>query len=52
MASVPQAVNVHSTSQMTDNLSRNEILGWVNQCLDGSYTKIEELCTGKLFGFS
>ncbi|OON21843.1 hypothetical protein X801_02254, partial [Opisthorchis viverrini] len=43
-----QAVNVHSTSQMTDNLSRHEILQWINQCLDSNYGKIEELCTGTL----
>ncbi|VDP29772.1 unnamed protein product [Echinostoma caproni] len=42
-----QAVNVHSTSQMTDNLSRNEFLQWINNCLDANYGKIEELCTGK-----
>ncbi|GAA48383.1 microtubule-associated protein RP/EB family [Clonorchis sinensis] len=44
-----QAVNVHSTSQMTDNLSRHEILQWINQCLDSSYGKIEELCTGAAY---
>lgn len=49
MAGVPQAVNVHSTNQMTDNLSRNEILQWVNHCLDSNYGKIEELCTGAAY---
>ncbi|CAH8873739.1 unnamed protein product [Trichobilharzia szidati] len=49
MAAVPQAVNVYSTSQMTDNLSRNEILQWVNHCLDSNYGKIEELCTGAAY---
>ncbi|TGZ72453.1 hypothetical protein CRM22_002073 [Opisthorchis felineus] len=44
-----QAVNVHSTSQMTDNLSRHEILQWINQCLDSNYGKIEELCTGAAY---
>ncbi|KAK4474786.1 hypothetical protein MN116_001906 [Schistosoma mekongi] len=49
MAGIPQAVNVHSTSQMTDNLSRNEILQWVNHCLDSCYSKVEELCTGAAY---
>ncbi|CAL8076224.1 unnamed protein product [Calicophoron daubneyi] len=49
MSGVPQAVNVHSTSQMTDNLSRNEILQWINCCLDASYGKIEELCNGAAY---
>lgn len=49
MAAAPQAVNVHSTSQMTDNLSRNDILQWINCCLDSSYGKIEELCNGAAY---
>ncbi|KAF8562248.1 hypothetical protein P879_09397 [Paragonimus westermani] len=49
MTSAQQAVNVHSTSQMTDNLSRNDILQWINCCLDSNYGKIEELCTGAAY---
>ncbi|KAF5394276.1 Microtubule-associated protein RP/EB family member 1 [Paragonimus heterotremus] len=49
MSSAQQAVNVHSTSQMTDNLSRNDILQWINCCLDSNYGKIEELCTGAAY---
>ncbi|CAH8674780.1 Microtubule-associated protein RP/EB member 2 [Schistosoma haematobium] len=49
MAGIPQAVNVHSTSQMTDNLSRNEIIQWVNHCLNSSYGKVEELCSGAAY---
>ncbi|CAH8646016.1 unnamed protein product [Heterobilharzia americana] len=48
MADAQQAVNVHSTSQMTDNISRNDILIWVNKSLRTGYCKVEELCTGTL----
>jgi hypothetical protein len=41
------AVNVYSTSCTQDNLSRHDILTWVNDSLQTSYGKIEELCTGK-----
>ena len=41
------AVNVYHTSVTTDNLSRNEILQWINTALAANYTKIEDLCTGK-----
>ena len=40
------AVNVYSTSATADNLSRHDILAWVNDSLQTSYGKIEELCTG------
>jgi RP/EB family microtubule-associated protein len=42
------AVNVYHTSVTTDNLSRNDILNWINTALDANYTKIEDLCTGNL----
>jgi len=47
------AVNVHSTSSSSDNLSRHDILSWVNDTLQGSYGKIEELCSGmfSIYGF-
>lgn len=41
------AVNVYSTSCTQDNLSRHDILTWVNDSLQTSYGKIEELCTGR-----
>lgn len=41
------AVNVYSTSCTQDNLSRHDILTWVNDSLQTSYNKIEELCTGR-----
>lgn len=40
------AVNVHSTSCTTDNLSRHEMLQWINDSLQLKYTKIEQLCSG------
>lgn len=43
------AVNVYSTSVTSDNLSRHDILAWVNNCLQSNYGKIEELCSGKCF---
>ena len=43
------AVNVYSTSETTDNLSRHDKLAWVNDCLGSSYTKIEEMCSGAAY---
>lgn len=43
------AVNVYSTSVTSENLSRHEMLAWVNDCLQTRYTKIEELCTGAAY---
>lgn len=40
------AVNVFSTSATTENLSRHDILAWINDTLQINYTKIEELCSG------
>jgi len=40
------AVNVYATSGTTDNLSRHDMLAWVNDSLQTKYTKIEELCSG------
>lgn len=40
------AINVYHTSVTTDNLSRNDILQWVNSALDANYIKVEDLCTG------
>ncbi|KAF1586078.1 UNVERIFIED_CONTAM: Microtubule-associated protein RP/EB family member 3, partial [Eudyptes robustus] len=39
-------VNVYATSATTDNLSRNELLAWVNDCLQSNFTKIEQLHSG------
>ena len=43
------AVNVYSTSVTTDNLSRHDMLAWINDCLSSKYTKIEEMCTGSAY---
>lgn len=43
------AVNVYSTNVTTDNLSRHDMLAWVNDCLRSQFTKIEELCTGAAY---
>ena len=43
------AVNVYSTSVTTDNLSRHDMLAWVNDCLTAKDTKIEEMCSGSAY---
>ncbi|XP_055703117.1 microtubule-associated protein RP/EB family member 3 isoform X3 [Phlebotomus papatasi] len=43
------AVNVYSTNVTTENLSRHDMLSWVNDCLNAQFTKIEELCTGAAY---
>ncbi|XP_065570955.1 microtubule-associated protein RP/EB family member 1-like isoform X2 [Artemia franciscana] len=43
------AVNVYSTSVTSENLSRHDMLVWVNDCLQSSLTKVEELCTGAAY---
>ncbi len=42
------AVNVYSTSMTIENLSRHDMLAWVNDSLQLNYTKIEQLSSGKL----
>ncbi|KAI1731122.1 calponin homology (CH) domain-containing protein [Ditylenchus destructor] len=39
-------VNVYTTSASTDNMSRHEMLMWVNDCLQSEYAKIEQLHDG------
>ena len=43
------AVNVYNTSVTTENLSRHEMLAWVNDCLQTKYVKIEEMCSGSAY---
>lgn len=43
------AINVHSTSCTTDNLSRHDMLQWINDSLQLKYTKIEQLCSGAAY---
>lgn len=49
MSETAMCVNVYSTSATSDNLSRHEMLNWVNECLQSQYSKIEELCTGAAY---
>uniref|UniRef100_A0A8C1ZYU0 Microtubule-associated protein, RP/EB family, member 3b n=1 Tax=Cyprinus carpio TaxID=7962 RepID=A0A8C1ZYU0_CYPCA len=43
------AVNVYSTSMTIENLSRHDMLAWVNDSLQFSYTKIEQLGSGAAY---
>jgi len=42
-------VNVHSTNNQSDNLSRQDMLAWINDSLQTNYSKIEELCSGAAY---
>ncbi|VDN23904.1 unnamed protein product [Gongylonema pulchrum] len=42
-------VNVYTTSATTDNLSRHEMLMWVNDCLQSNFAKIEDMHTGAAY---
>ena len=44
-----QCVNVYATSATSENLSRHEMLNWVNDCLQSEYKKIEELSNGAAY---
>ncbi|KAK9500142.1 hypothetical protein O3M35_001458 [Rhynocoris fuscipes] len=43
------AKNVFSTNGTTKNLSRHDMLAWVNECLQANFKKVEELCTGAAY---
>ncbi|KAM3603105.1 uncharacterized protein V6R79_016662 [Siganus canaliculatus] len=43
------AVNVYSTSMSVENLSRHDMLAWVNDSLQLTYTKIEQLGSGAAY---
>ncbi|KAK7883858.1 hypothetical protein WMY93_026981 [Mugilogobius chulae] len=43
------AVNVYSTSVTSENLSRHDMLDWINQSLQMNLSKIEQLCTGAAY---
>uniref|UniRef100_A0A8C7RW31 Microtubule-associated protein RP/EB family member 1 n=1 Tax=Oncorhynchus mykiss TaxID=8022 RepID=A0A8C7RW31_ONCMY len=43
------AVNVFSISSALENLSRHEMLSWVNDSLRLTYTKVEQLCSGAAY---
>jgi len=41
------AVNVFNTASTSENLSRHDMLIWINGSLELSYSKIEEMCSGE-----
>uniref|UniRef100_A0A8C5MSI7 Microtubule-associated protein RP/EB family member 1 n=1 Tax=Leptobrachium leishanense TaxID=445787 RepID=A0A8C5MSI7_9ANUR len=43
------AVNVYSTSVTSDNLSRHDMLAWINESQQLNLTKIEQLCSGSVY---
>ncbi|KAM9475719.1 microtubule-associated protein RP/EB family member 1a isoform 2-T2 [Clarias gariepinus] len=43
------AVNVYSTSVTSENLSRHDLLTWINSSLHMNHAKIEQLCTGAAY---
>lgn len=43
------AINVFSTSVTAENLSRNDIINWINETLKTNFSKVEELCTGSAY---
>ena len=43
------AINVFSTSVASNNLSRQELVQWINDSLQLHLTKIEQLCTGAVY---
>lgn len=44
-----QCVNVHATSATSENMSRHDMLNWVNDSLQAEYKKIEELSNGAAY---
>ena len=43
------AVNVFVSAVTTDNISRNDLIDWVNSTLQLNYLKIENLCTAAAY---
>jgi len=43
------AVNVALTSATSDNLSRHDMISWINTSLSLQHKKIEELCSGAVY---
>ncbi|XP_069136853.1 microtubule-associated protein RP/EB family member 1-like [Argopecten irradians] len=43
------ALNVYDTGNKADNVSRKELLTWVNTKLEGTYDRIEDMCTGAAY---
>ena len=49
---IKMAVNVFNTGATSENLSRHEMLTWINDSLQTNYTKIEQMCSGQFFFFT
>merc|ERR1711981_7677 len=43
------AVNVYTTNQTSENLSRKDFIDWINNSLDLNIKKIEELASGQVY---
>lgn len=43
------AVNVFNTGATSDNLSRHEMLSWINDSLQTNFSKIEQMCSGAAY---
>lgn len=43
------AVNVFNTGVTSDNLSRHDMLEWINGSLQTNYNKIEQMCSGAAY---
>lgn len=43
------AVNVYTTNQTSENLSRRDFLDWINNSLDLNLKKVEELASGTVY---
>ena len=41
-----QAINVTNTSANQEKLSRHDVVNWINDCLQMSTARIEDLCSG------
>ncbi|XP_057574821.1 microtubule-associated protein RP/EB family member 1-like [Hippopotamus amphibius kiboko] len=46
---MPVNVNVYSTSVTSNNLSRHDMLAWINESLQLNLTKTEQLCSGTAY---
>merc|ERR1712032_1025403 len=49
ISGIVMAVNVFNTSVTNENLSRHEMLAWVNGCLQSQMAKVEELGSGAAY---
>lgn len=43
------AVNVFNTGATSDNLSRHEMMTWINDSLQTNFNKIEQMCSGAAY---